>query len=388
MIDPMQKYRNALAAFAVPGNRYSEKGALTYWGKAAGLSADEIIHDARAHGVKDRDADIRRGWGDARPQGARPATERKRRTVRTPPTFPRYVRDMIGDMATAQPVTLDAVRRLSPFSIPLSPQAQTEAFMRALFEPGDLLHVFRSASPSRGVPGENLLPCREWMERIGRGETLPGDLIIPNPFTGKPGETANGTPSYIAQSCLAAFPFIVVEFDEMPLAVQCAFWRGLLEKSPLAGIVAAIVFSGGKSLHGLLYVKSTLVTEWQAMRDRVRGLLSSDADPCFRADPQAMRPRTGTRIPGAIRSTNGNRQQLIYLNPAAVRMDAKEKAATWPRVMNMGKCPSRCSGRAPGAEFHAVAHCAPLPPVKIAETASFDDLLTAHEVAETWKARP
>ena len=66
MIDPLTKYREALAAFAAPGGRWANKGALTYWGKAAGLSADDLIADARAAGVTDRDADIRRGWEDAR----------------------------------------------------------------------------------------------------------------------------------------------------------------------------------------------------------------------------------------------------------------------------------------------------------------------------------
>ena len=69
MIDPMMKYREALALFAAPGGRWANKGALTYWGRAAGLTADDLIADAHAAGVADRDADIRRGWEDARPKG-------------------------------------------------------------------------------------------------------------------------------------------------------------------------------------------------------------------------------------------------------------------------------------------------------------------------------
>ena len=72
MKDPRREYEAALGAFATPGNRWTAKGRLTYWGKAAGMSADEIISDARAAGVTDRDADIRRGWNDAKPKGDRP----------------------------------------------------------------------------------------------------------------------------------------------------------------------------------------------------------------------------------------------------------------------------------------------------------------------------
>ena len=65
MKDPRREYEAALADFSQPGGRWNAKGRLTYWGKAAGMSADEIISDAWAAGVRDRDADIRRGWNDA-----------------------------------------------------------------------------------------------------------------------------------------------------------------------------------------------------------------------------------------------------------------------------------------------------------------------------------
>ena len=48
MKDPRREYEAALADFSQPGGRWNAKGRLTYWGKAAGMSADEIISDARA----------------------------------------------------------------------------------------------------------------------------------------------------------------------------------------------------------------------------------------------------------------------------------------------------------------------------------------------------
>lgn len=63
---------------------------------------------------------------------------------------------------------------------------------------------------------------------------------------------------------------------------QAAFWRGLLSTSPFAPKVAAVTYSGGKSLHGLLHVGCRTLAEWQAVRDKLRGLLAADPDPAFR----------------------------------------------------------------------------------------------------------
>ena len=405
MKDPRREYEAALADFAQPGERWNAKGRLTYWGKAAGLTADEIVADARAQGVTDRDADIRRGWNDARPQGDRPQGG-WRGTMRTakpkpPPTFPRYVRDLIGDAQAAQGATAGMVRRLSPFPIPADGRAQTAAFLRSLFDPADVLHVFRDDVPTAGKPGANLMPCREWLAKVERGDMMPGDLIVPNPFTGAEGETTDGKRSRIAQSCLARFPFAVIEFDAMPLALQFAFWRGLLMKSPLAPKVTSIVYSGGKSLHGLLHVGCRTLADWQIVRGKLRGLLAADPDPAFRADEQAMRPRTGTRLPGVFRFGSGNLQTLLYLNPEAVRptaattatkpnaptVRAEPREAAYNRAEpQMGKDAPKTHGRATSRISAPPCDSAPLPPTMPQGDEPLDDLLAAMDVIETWEA--
>ena len=85
MKEPRREYEAALADFSQPGKRWNAKGRLTYWGKAAGLTAEEIISDARAAGVTDRDADIRRGWNDAKPKGDRPHGDWRRYAPVKPP---------------------------------------------------------------------------------------------------------------------------------------------------------------------------------------------------------------------------------------------------------------------------------------------------------------
>lgn len=321
MIDAMTKYREVLAAFATPGGRWANKGALTYWGKAAGLSADDLISDARAAGVTDRDSDIRKGWDDARPRfvNGKPTADYipRAKAPPPPPQHAHHVRDMLTGM-DAEHGTVDWVREMSPCLdwIGKPPTVQTELFMRAAFAPDERLFVFRDNPPTVGVPGVTLRPAADWLARIGRAP-FPGDHIVPNPFTGEQGRTTDGKPSFVAQSCLAAFPFLIVEFDTMPLPMQCAFWRAFLLTSKLAPALVALIHSGNKSIHGLLHVGYHTLLEWQAVRNRMCALFASDAEPTYRADQQAMRPRTGTRIPGVTRCDNGRLQELLYLNPRA-----------------------------------------------------------------------
>ena len=418
MIDPRAKYESALAAFAAPGARWANKGALTYWGKAAGMTDDEIVADAHAAGVTDRDADIRRGWADARPRGDRPqgfgfgrrAAPLARPRQEPPQTFPRFVRDMVAAGGGMGDCGSDAVRELSPcldwFGTPPPPN-QTAMFMRAAFAPGEMVHVFRDDVPTVGRPGANIRPAADWVELIGRGEPLPGDLLVPNPFTGERGETTAGKQSFIAQSCLAAFPFMVLEFDEMPLAKQCAFWRAFILTSRLAPALVALTFSGNRSIHGLVHVGCAALADWQAVRQRMRGLFASDPDATMRADVQAMQPRTGTRLPGVRRFDNGRRQTLLYLNPRArpgnmwrepiaepsptgaptpiVRTEPRERPCTRPDGRT-GKDAPEAGGCVTGRISASPCDCAPLPPTMPPDNAPLDDLLAAMDVAEAWEA--
>lgn len=158
----------------------------------------EIIADAHAAGVRNRDADIRRAWKTAHPQGDRPQASWTR-TLATkpnpPPTFPHYVRDMVasgGNEATSADLLA-----LSPFAVPKDARAQTVAFLRSMFDPADNLYIFRDDVPSTGKIGTNLMPCCDWLATIKGGDATPGDLVVPNPFTGAEGRrtgdaTANG----------------------------------------------------------------------------------------------------------------------------------------------------------------------------------------------------
>ena len=169
----------------------------------------------------------------------------------------------------------------------------------------------------------------------------------------------------------------------------------LLELAPK---VAAITYSGSKSLHGLIHVGCDALSDWQIVCRQLRGLFAANPDPAFRADEQAMRPRTGTRLPGVRRLNNGKPQSLLYLNQEAVspRMENSKAPATpsapkkTPQVRSShgaGKEPTSADERATG-EFSALpCDCAPLPPAMPPDDASLDELIAAFEVAEAWQSR-
>ena len=314
MKDANREYENALAAFAEPGCRWEQKGQLVYWGKASGRTEEDVIADARSVGVTNRDADIRRGWRDISPRGAVSVkTVCRRVECPVPRKYQRHVRDLVGENVNG---TIDWVRELSPAWewIGRDSLFQTELFLRAVCTPNDILHVFRKDAPSAGVLGVNLRPAEDWVKDIAHALAW-GDLIVPNPFSGQEGETSEGKKSLIAQSCLASYPYLVLEMDDMPLPMQYAFWRNFILTSKLSDALVSVVHSGNRSLHGLLYVGCRTLLEWQAVRNSIRELFASDDEPMYRADAQAMCPRTGTRLPGVRRGDSGILQELVYLNP-------------------------------------------------------------------------
>lgn len=403
MKDPRREYEAALADFSQPGGRWNAKGRLTYWGKAAGMSAEEIISDARAAGVKDRDADIRRGWNDAKPKGDHPQGGWRHYAPRAKPepspTFPRYVRDLIRD-GGGEAHARDLID-LSPVPIPTDSRAQTMLFLRSLFDPGDILFSTRKVTLADGTetalaakPGDTMRTCAEWLAFLERGGRPPGDILKPNALTGKP--DTDGKLATIG--CLAKLDFAVLEFDDMPLRTQAAFWRGLLAKSPLAPMAAAIVFSGGKSLHGLLRIECATLAEWRETCAKLRGFFCTDPTDAwtdaqgmkhhpYQADPAGLKnPTQGVRLPGVRRFSNGRFQQLLYLHadaPCAPSTRARETPPHKPADAPMHNHAPKARERATGAEIGLLRDCAPMPP---ADDAPFDELLAYAEVLDAWRA--
>ena len=80
-------------------------------------------------------------------------------------------------------------------------------------------------------------------------------------------------------------------------------------------MLAMLVYSGGKSIHGLLRINASDILAQGAWRTRLRNLFASNPNKSLCADPAGFLPRQGTRLAGARRNGNGPVQELLYLRP-------------------------------------------------------------------------
>mgnify|MGYP006926039454 FL=1 len=229
------------------------------------------------------------------------------------PKFKGRVRSLIA--AGRDVKTPDGLVRLSqyPFMDDAGVHADTATHIRWLFhDDNDWAYIFgkNEYGATPGVIGQSIKRAGEWLSETGNPADA-GELIVPNPLTGRKGETTEGKPSYIAQSCLAAYPHIIMEFDDLPIAEQCMFWAGFIRTAKLP--LVCLVFSGHTSIHGCIRVDCRDALTWYAVRSKLIDLYAADEDAAFRVDPQAMRPRQGMRLAGVERKDTGESQRLLWL---------------------------------------------------------------------------
>ena len=139
--------------------------------------------------------------------------------------------------------------------------------------------------------------------------------IIWNPLTGELAKTYEGKESYRCDRAVSDFRYAVAEFDELDLTTQLRFWAG-------AGLpVVAIVYSGGKSYHGVMKVEGIRTKDaWDLTVKRTlydRWLVP------IGVDKSCSNPSRLSRCPGAVRENNGLMQRLIYLNLSGTPLKLK-----------------------------------------------------------------
>lgn len=307
-------YQDALTAYANGnGDRYNTQSKhLTWCAASLRKPSDEVLSDlAGLMEVTPHDADlIKRGIDSAAkkigasPEGTSTFKPQKDNREGFPFIVPDYIRSGGGEAGS------DSLRTLSPFAlsgIKSNPREQTALFLASLWHEDELLFV-KARKRERGLPGKNILPRSAW-----DGHTLiDRDCLYRNALSGQQGKTTGGEVSYTSADCIASPMYALLEFDHLPLRQQVAFWLGFLKKSNLAPRLVSLVWSGGKSIHGMLRIKADNLTapSWASyLRDR----FASNPDPRFCADKCGFLPHGGTRLAGARRTDNGSIQQLLYL---------------------------------------------------------------------------
>ena len=180
------------------------------------------------------------------------------------------------------------------------PWEQAIRQLTALFLPTDLVWI-GSAEKEKPVWG-TILPRHEWCRRILAHRSCPVNFfhLIINPL-GQPGTTKDGRPSTTADANVARCDHALIEFDGLPLEDQAAFWAGIHEPR-----LRTLTFSGGKSIHALLFVGDM---PWEeavsTFRDRRYGPLGVDV--------KVFTPSRRARLAGGVR--NGIQQTLLWSAP-------------------------------------------------------------------------
>jgi len=182
-------------------------------------------------------------------------------------------------------------------------------YLSVLFDPseyvGYVIETFKSDDerqvPSRGnydrTAGQLIDALRACKDDIGAvlGDSDPdaGAWIRFNPLDGKGVKNENVT----------AFRYALVESDEMSLEEQHAMIREL--ELP----VAALVSSGGKSLHAIVRIEASSFEEYRSRVDYLYAVCEKNG---LKVDRQNRNPSRLSRLPGVTRK--GRKQFLLATN--------------------------------------------------------------------------
>jgi hypothetical protein len=154
-----------------------------------------------------------------------------------------------------------------------------------------------------------------------RGELRNYSLIVPSPMTSETGLTKNGHKSCHTLSNTGPRRFLIIEADQGNLDQQAAVIGQLGAYAPLA----AVVFSGSKSLHSWFFCGKT--SEEKLLRF-MRYAVSLGADKKMWLPSQFCRMPDGHRSDDkssealllcGVKGIPAGRQALLYLNPEVIR---------------------------------------------------------------------
>lgn len=299
-----EKYEVALNNIPAPGGGCH--GALlgvANYGVMAGLDQEQIVKDIRKHipagdrVVPDNEIleAVEKAWNDLKD-----GMEYDRKPI-IPVCTIDADRLMQQLLQAGQNVTMETLLDISPVSIPLNGddvKNHTGLLFNELYDDDEHLYIGDQT-------GQTVRTVKDW--KLASGPL--GPYIIPNPLTGILGKTKTGKDSYRSDSCVVKFRFAVVEFDNMSLEDQCRFW-GAVDLP-----IAALIFSGGKSIHGWIKVDCQDVNEWN---EQIENTLFAQFLKPFGVDASCRNEARLSRLPGVFRQDKQEWQFLVYLSPEGV----------------------------------------------------------------------
>ena len=309
-----QKFLKALSVFPIPGEGGMSHNYLmtpANYAKLADLSPDRAIREISAaiptNGKRQIDISevedaVEKAYSTEIPKGYRSQKSRPKQHSNQEPDFEAFIEGFDA--------TEDDIIALSPIAVKADPLESSIQLLN-LYKPYEYIFV----GPRHGAQ-EYVKTSAEWEERlkeiVQNDEVIDLPHIMPNPLTGKPGVTGTGKESYRADDCIANFRFAIAEMDSVQKEKQYSFWSAAISKGfP----VAALIDSGGKSIHGWLAVRCRDRTEWEEL---VENRLFPELLVPLGCDPACRNESRMSRLPGEYREEKDKHQRLLYLNPGAL----------------------------------------------------------------------
>jgi hypothetical protein len=194
---------------------------------------------------------------------------------------------------------------MSPIRIDWPPENDTVLFLSVMFEPLDFLFIGEHLEP--GIIGRNIRTAKDWIDYFQTGgKTAP--FIIVNPLTGvaAPKKTGDGE-SFRGDGNIKSFRYCLVEFDNLTREEQIRFWTS---KEVRELPIAALVDSGGKSIHG--WIRTSNINSLNDWQREIRGKLYEQGLIPLGVDSACSNPSRLSRLPGHLR--DNNYQRILWLN--------------------------------------------------------------------------
>ena len=302
------------------------------------------------------------------------------------PNPSRAVEDCIEAGRRAACISSVALMALSPVDVRhMDTAEERRAQLAAMFDCPGIRSLPVGIMPHSGawIPraGLDFMPVADWLSDGARLATA-GELVKINPFTGASEDRADGKTHLATNATVAAFAHALMEFDELPLADQCAFWHGALTLYRLP--VVALVYSGGKSIHGVVRVDCADRAEFDRATAILRRKFATSPNPSMRLDVQSLAlPIAGARLAGCIRADTGRAQRLLFLHDSYTH---SAQSTHKPADAQTGNHAPEAVERATEPFLGVLCDSAPMPPTMPQGNEDFDELLAAFEVLDAWSA--
>lgn len=190
-------------------------------------------------------------------------------------------------------------------------------FLKTFYQDGEYLYIGKGME-KQAEQAEHVKTAAAWYDFFSKAITTPNKAaikklgenypyIIPNPITGRPDEKG----SFRSDECIAAFRFVLIESDTLPIDEQIPLFRGL--HLP----VHTLTYTGGKSIHALVSAEALTgqkISTLEQWRTEVKEKYFRGKFLNIELDHATNNPARLSRTPGMFRGDKGRFQRTIYNN--------------------------------------------------------------------------